>query len=808
MESKSLVPTQFRDDDQSSHFVWPNKARLAFSLVVNVEEGAEGRISDGDKGPEAVDELGISLRGGYRNLGNESNYQYGIHEGAPRILNLLAERQITATFTSAALALERSPTIARSIVEQGHEVCAHGYRWVHQFKFNEQEEREFIRAAAESIESTTGQRPDGWLSRYLFTEHTRRLLVEEGYSYHMDDYSRDAPFWDATAAGPIVVVPYALDTNDMKMWTAPSYTPDQWLQYALDTLRVLRKEGRDQPRMMSLGVHLRVIGRPGRIRMLERFLDALLEFDDIWITTRSAIASHFSEATAQDRPRDSASDKEELVSPSYEATLEPDAMGLLPVDPQVRPAGSHADIAVSAAVPETSGPTTIAASKIFTPSVGSELAEEFSLGDAFIEQFRSLSRDELYHRQNVAFLQVLERAWQIPFYQHLWSSAGIEPGAIQHIDEIEAFPIFDKSDLMHSIERDPPWGDYHGIEDFSMTERMPVTMHTTSGTTGRPQVIPFGPRSRAVQNLLLARIYLLQGLAPEDVVQSVYGHGLVNGGHYIREAITQWTGARLLSAGTGLETPSERQLSLMQEFDVTVLVGFPDYLLKLAQLADERGIDTSDFSIRMISGHLGNVSRDMLSKAWQDADVYDWYGVGDTGVIAGEGPDRDGLYVMEDAHYLELLDIDTAQPIGYGQSGDMVVTCLFKDDVYPIIRFNTHDISSPLRGNSAMGLRLRRIAGFLGRSDNMVKLRGVNIFPDSIGVILQDEFSATGEYQCRLRKDADGQDALLVLIESHRRDESERLLLLNLLRQRLGVGVEVKLAAPGSLALDRNRFAL
>jgi|GEM_PF-30237 len=779
MESKSSAPAQPGQDDRSDSFTWPNRVRLAFSLVVNVEEGAEGRVADGDRNPEAVDELGISLRGDIRNLGNESNYQYGIDEGAPRILKLLSERQIVATFTSAALALERSPAIAQSIVSQGHEICAHGYRWVHQFKLSEPQEREFIRAAATSIETTTGQRPKGWLSRYLFTEHTRRLLVEEGYSYHMDDYSRDVPFWDETPAGPIVVVPYALDSNDMKMWTAPAYTPEQWLEYALETLDVLYKEGQQQPRMMSLGVHLRVIGRPGRIRMLERFVDRLLEYDDIWITTRSAIASHFAAETGSNSKRTEV--KKSALQPIPDSSID------LPSD---RTDGLIRRRSAVAA----------AGQEVFTPPDTRGLIDEFPIGEAFINRFRSISRDELYDQQNKSFLQVLERAWQIPFYQRLWSGAGIERGAIQHIDQIEDLPIFDKSDLMHSIEVAPPWGDYHGIEDFSVTDRMAVTMHTTSGTTGRPQVIPFGPRSRAVQNLLLARIYLLQGLAPEDVVQSVYGHGLVNGGHYIREAITQWTGARLLSAGTGLETSSERQLALMQEFDVTALVGFPDYLLKLAQLANESGLDENSFSIRMISGHLGNVSREMLSKAWQNAEVYDWYGVGDTGAIAGEGPDRDGLYVMEDAHYLELLDIDTSRRIESGQSGDMVVTCLFKNDVYPIIRFNTHDISSPLQGDSASGLKLQRIRGFLGRSDNMIKLRGINIFPDSIGIILHNEASATGEYLCRLVQDREGNESLLVMIEAGRRDENERQILSNLLRQRLGVGVEVELSAPGSLA--------
>ena len=146
---------------------WPQDAQLALSIVVNVEEGSEASIARGDRGPEAVDELGISLKKPIRNHGNESNYLYGIRAGAPRVLDLLAANGITATFTAAAMSLEAAPELARRIVAGGHEVCAHGWRWIHQFGMNEEEEREFIAKAVASIARTTGKRPLGWLSRYL-----------------------------------------------------------------------------------------------------------------------------------------------------------------------------------------------------------------------------------------------------------------------------------------------------------------------------------------------------------------------------------------------------------------------------------------------------------------------------------------------------------------------------------------------------------------------------------------------------------------------------------------------------------------
>jgi peptidoglycan/xylan/chitin deacetylase (PgdA/CDA1 family) len=180
--------------------------------------------------------------------------------------------------------------LARAIVASGHETCSHGWRWVHQFHMKEDEERAFIAKAADSIERTTGRRPVGWLSRYLLTDNTRRLLAEGGFLYHMDDYSDDLPFWDRVGGKPILVLPYALDSNDMKMWVAPALTPADWLQYAIDTFDWLYREGAEEPKMMSLGLHLRIVGRPGRIGYFERFLQHVRKHDKVWLATREEIA--------------------------------------------------------------------------------------------------------------------------------------------------------------------------------------------------------------------------------------------------------------------------------------------------------------------------------------------------------------------------------------------------------------------------------------------------------------------------------------------------------------------------------------
>lgn len=285
---------------------WPNGAKLAVSLVVNVEEGAEQNIQDGDKGPEPVDELGAVPKRPMRVHGNESNYHYGIKAGWPRILKLLDDYQIDPTITAAALALERAPHIAADIKVRGWEVAAHGYRWSHQFWMDEVKEREFIVKARDSIAQTIGTAPRGWLSRYLHTDHTRRILAEEGFTYHMDDYSADLPYWDrvqtATGPRPMLIVPYAIDTNDMKMWVAPAMQPWDWARYAIETLNWLEREaGEGRAAMASIGLHLRIIGRPGRIAALEAVLAHINGMSNVWVASRDKIAAAF--AAAVEPPR-------------------------------------------------------------------------------------------------------------------------------------------------------------------------------------------------------------------------------------------------------------------------------------------------------------------------------------------------------------------------------------------------------------------------------------------------------------------------------------------------------------------------
>jgi phenylacetate-CoA ligase len=276
---------------------------------------------------------------------------------------------------------------------------------------------------------------------------------------------------------------------------------------------------------------------------------------------------------------------------------------------------------------------------------------------------------------------------------------------------------------------------------------------------------------------------------------------MINGGHYIRETLLHYTRALLLPAGTGVETRSVQQVRLMRDFGVTVILGFADYIRTLAQTARDEGLEPGrDIPVRLILGHMGRESKTAIGQAWGGAEVYDWYGVGDTGIIAAEGPDRQGLHLFEDAHAVEIVDAGSGKPVTQGDPGNLVTTVLFKDDVYPIIRFDTQDVTRVLPGASPHGWPLRRIEGFLGRSDNMVKLRGINVYPHAIAALLRADEGCTGEYLCRVTRDPSGRDVMRVEIEARRTDAALAAVLNDRLRAALGVGVDVSLVAPGSLA--------
>lgn len=276
---------------------WPHGARLAVQIVMNYEEGSETSIPEGDGISETylTEVPGATLGPGKRDLIVESVYEYGSRAGFWRLMRMFGERKLPITVFGAALALERNPEAAAAIRAAGYEVCSHGRRWVDFSNMSEEQERAEMREAIASIERTTGERPYGWYCRYAPSVNTRRLVVEEGgFLYDADAYNDDLPYWVKVDKQDHLVIPYTLDVNDMKFSVPPGFTsPSGYFEYMRDAFDVLYAEGRTQPKMMSVGLHTRLAGRPGRAAALERFLDHVAEHDDVWVCRRVDIARHW-----------------------------------------------------------------------------------------------------------------------------------------------------------------------------------------------------------------------------------------------------------------------------------------------------------------------------------------------------------------------------------------------------------------------------------------------------------------------------------------------------------------------------------
>ena len=283
---------------QPLHPRWPNNARIAVQFVLNYEEGGENCILHGDPASEAFlsEIVGADARKGVRHMSMESIYEYGSRAGVWRLLRIFKEYQVPVTIFAVGMAVERNPAVIEAMVDAGHEICSHGYRWIDYQYVTEDQEREHIGLAIAAIENVTGRRPLGWYTGRT-SPNTRRLVVEEGgFLYDADDYSDDLPFWDHQHGTPHLVIPYTLDVNDMRFATPQGFnTGDQFFSYLKDTFDLLYSEGKETPKMMSVGLHCRLAGRPGRATSVARFLEYVTSFDDVWLCRRIDIANHWIE---------------------------------------------------------------------------------------------------------------------------------------------------------------------------------------------------------------------------------------------------------------------------------------------------------------------------------------------------------------------------------------------------------------------------------------------------------------------------------------------------------------------------------
>ena len=275
---------------------WPGNARLALNFVINYEEGSEYNLHDGDGFSESTltEAPSSTIPHGDRDLAGESMFEYGSRVGFWRLLRLFSDREIPVTIFACALALERNPEAARAIRDAGLDICCHGWRWIEHYRLPEFREREHIRRAVASLTETIGSRPLGWYCRTGPSVNTRRLLVEEGgFLYDSDAYNDELPYWVTVGETPHLVVPYTHTNNDSKFSRGWFGTGDDFFHFCRDAFDFMREEGRSRPRMMSIGLHMRLTGHPARAMGLKRFLDHVRQFDDVWICRRIDIARHW-----------------------------------------------------------------------------------------------------------------------------------------------------------------------------------------------------------------------------------------------------------------------------------------------------------------------------------------------------------------------------------------------------------------------------------------------------------------------------------------------------------------------------------
>ena len=275
---------------------WPNRARVAVQFVINYEEGGENRILHGDAAAEAFlsEIIGAEPLLGARHMNIESIYEYGSRAGFWRLYRMFTERDIAVTVYGVAMALERNPEVVAAMVGADWEIASHGYRWIDYKYFEKEAERQHLQKAIAIHTRVTGSRPLGWYTGRN-SPNTRQLVVEEGgFLYDADSYADDLPYWVHDYGKPHLVIPYTLDNNDMRFATNQGFNcGEQFFTYLRDAFDVLYAEGETIPKMMSIGLHCRLVGRPGRAAALARFLDYVQQHEQVWLCRRIDIARHW-----------------------------------------------------------------------------------------------------------------------------------------------------------------------------------------------------------------------------------------------------------------------------------------------------------------------------------------------------------------------------------------------------------------------------------------------------------------------------------------------------------------------------------
>ncbi len=407
------------------------------------------------------------------------------------------------------------------------------------------------------------------------------------------------------------------------------------------------------------------------------------------------------------------------------------------------------------------------------------------------------SPDEIERRQLASLHARADRAYQVPFFRRRWDEAGFQPDQLRTLDDLWRAPVYTVDDLRRSIEDHPPLGDYQGVSLEGARDE-PVRIFMSGATTGAPRPTLYTQWDRDAGAILMARALYLQGIRPGDVVVNAWAYSTHNGAFAFDEALHRWLNCVVLTTGTGNVTSTRRQVELAHQYKATAILTTGDYMLRLADMAREMGLDPkTDFNIQALP-NIGD--REKLEATW-GAQCFESYGFHEVQWVAVECPEHEGLHIFEDAFIVQVVDPESGEPMPDGEQGALCITEIYKTGS-PQFRYNIMDLSFLYpRERCKCGSWLRRMGPFAGRADNMVKLRGVNVWPEAVGEIALDDPRLEADYFVRAIREGNRDEMITHVVaplDRPGRDEIASKAEARL-KERLGVRIRVALAAPGEL---------
>ncbi|MFI9627452.1 phenylacetate--CoA ligase family protein [Streptomyces sp. NPDC052042] len=430
------------------------------------------------------------------------------------------------------------------------------------------------------------------------------------------------------------------------------------------------------------------------------------------------------------------------------------------------------------------------------------LTSEYQPPYEFMSGSRLWSPDHIADEQLRRLRSAMDRAAKVPFYQRLWAKHSFDPSQVRSLDDLSRMPSYTIDDIRDSIEHAPPLGDYQGV-GFEDARHTPLRIYTSGGTTGTPRPTVYTQWDREVGAILSARTFYMQGIRPGDVVVNAWAYSTHNAAWIMDHALWHWLGAIPITTSTGNVTPTEKQVEFAQLYGAASITATSDYLLHIAETARGMGIDPkTDLNLKTILS-FGD------TRAVEEAfgvPAYDSYAFHEVQYVAAECEAKDGLHIFEDAFIVEVVDFETGEPLPPGHRGNLVVTALYKTGTSQL-RYNIQDISASYElAQCACGSWHRKLDYFRGRSDTMVKLRGVNVWPEACGKIIAGHPGITGEYFCYVERvtprGKPARDEMTVMVEGADGTGDSATLraeLETLLKQKIGVAIEVELVGRDAL---------